>query len=87
MKFPLLYMKTPTIEEKIKWKEKIYIVNSKIEICIYKIDTENYCGVISKDLIFQNGNIESVLLKYIQKEKSYNDVIDLTDNFLEKITK
>lgn len=87
MIFPLLYMNTPLIEEKIKWQDKIYLVHSKIDVCIYKIDTENYCGVISKELIFTNGKKENVLLKYISKMKTYNDVIDLTDEFLKKIAK
>jgi len=85
--FPKLWLKTPMIEETIKLEDGIYLVNSRIEICVYKKAKDNYCSVISKDIIYDDGYEESVLLKYIENIKNYDDVLDLTDDFMEEYSK
>ena len=87
IRFPKMYLKTPLVEEKIKIKDRIYLVNTRIEICIYKKEKDNYCSVISKTIVYNDGYEESVLLKYIDKVKNYDDVVDLTDNFMNEYTK
>lgn len=83
IKFPKLYMKTPMIEEELEIKDEVYLINSRIEICVYKKSNDNYCSVISKDIVFSDGYTETVLLKYIENAKSYDDVLDLTDDFMD----
>ena len=34
--FPKLHMKTPLIEQTIRIKDKVYLVNTRIDICVYK---------------------------------------------------
>lgn len=85
LKFPRCYIKTPMIEETLKLKDGVYLVNSRIEICVYQKTKDNYCSVISKDIVFSDGYTETILLKYIEGVKSYNDVLDLTDDFMESI--
>ena len=84
LKFPSLYMKTPMVEETLKLKDGVYLVNSRIEICVYKKSKDKYCSVISKDIVFSDGYTETVLLKYIENAKTYDDVLDLTDDFMDE---
>ena len=83
LKFPRLYMKTPMVEETLKLKDGVYLVNSRIEICVYKKSENEYCSVISKDIVFSDGYTKTVLLKYIENAKTYDDVLDLTDDFMD----
>ena len=87
LKFPRLYMKTPMVEETLKLKDGVYLVNSRIEICVYKKSKDEYCSVISKDIVFSDGYTKTVLLKYIENAKTYDDVLDLTDDFMDDYTK
>lgn len=83
--FPKMYLKTPMIEESLSLKDGVYLVNSRIEICVYQKAKDNYCSVITKDILFANGQWETILLKYINNIKNYDDVLDLTDEFMESI--
>ena len=47
MVFPILHYKTPLEEKKIKYDGKFYLVNTRVEICIYKIKEEN--GTFQKE--------------------------------------
>ena len=85
MYFPKLYFKTPFIEEKIKLNNKTYLVNTRIDIIIYNLKEDEHCAVISKDIVFRNGHSETVLLKYINNVKRYDDVLDLVDEFMSKL--
>ena len=82
MYIPSLYLKTPIVEEKIKQDENFYIVNTRIEIVVYKTNKDDYCAVISKDIMFENFT-ESILLKYIKDIKYYDEILDLIDDFME----
>lgn len=86
MIFPILHYKTPLEEKKIKYNGKFYLVNTRIEICIYKIEKENYCSVISRDIIFSNEKSETILLNYIHDKKTYEDVFDFTTAFMDTLT-
>lgn len=83
--FPKMYLKTPMIEESLSLKDGVYLVNSRIEICVYQKAKDNYCSVISKDIVFSDGYTKTILLKYIEGVKSYNDILDLTDDFMESL--
>lgn len=85
MLFPILHYKTPLEKKKIKYNDKYYLVDSRIEICIYKIEKENYCSVITRDIIFNNGECESILLNYISNKKTYNEVFDFTTSFMDTL--
>lgn len=85
--FPKMYLKTPMIEESLSLKDGVYLVNSRIEICVYQKAKDNYCSIISKDIVFSDGYTETMLLKYIENAKTYDDVLDLTDDFMDDYTK
>lgn len=83
MHFPILYLKTPMIEEKIQQGKRFYIVKTKLEAMVYKIKEDDYRAVITKDIVFNNNHSETVLLKYINGMKSCEDTIDLVDDFMD----
>lgn len=85
MHFPILHYQTPLEKKKIKYKDNYYLVDSRIEICIYRIEKENYCSVISRDIIFSDGECESILLNYISNKKTYNEVFDFTTSFMDTL--
>ena len=85
MYFPILHYKTPLSEEKLKVDNKYYLVNTRIEICIYKLAEDNFCSVISKDIIFNDGYCKTVLLDYISNKKTYDDVFDFTTAKMKKL--
>ena len=82
--FPKLYLKTPMIEESISLKNGVFLADTRIEVCVYQKADKNYCSVITKDLNFKNGYSETILLKYIDNVQSYDDVLDLTDDFMDE---
>ena len=85
MFFPILHYRTPLQEKKIKYNAKFYLVNTRVEICIYKIMEGNYCSVISRDIIFDNGKCETILLNYICNKKTYDEVFDFTTAFMDTL--
>ena len=79
---PIFELKTPLKREQLRYKNKVYNVNSKIEVCIYKFSDSDFRSVITKDICLKNGKPEHILLDYF-KESSYEDVLNITDDFLE----
>ena len=82
--FPQVYMKTPLIEESISLKNGVYLADTRIEIVIYQKSNKKYCSVITKDINFKNGRSQTILLKYFNDIDDYDDVLDLTDEYMEK---
>ena len=80
---PNMYMKTPLSEESIQVDDETCIVHTKIDISIYKIGENNYSSVISKDFVFSDGYTESILLEYFTNIRTMDEILDMTDSFLE----
>ena len=61
-----------------------------IENINYKIFFPACCNkkdgsVISRDIIFDNGKCETILLNYIYNKKTYDEVFDFTTAFMDTL--
>ena len=83
---PLMYLKTPLIEEKVRIDDEYYLVDTRIEVSVYEKSDKNFCSIITKDWLYKDGKKEIELLEYIDNVSSFDDVMDLTDNFMETHT-
>lgn len=82
MLLPLMRFKTSSKREEINQNKNVYSINTMLDVSIYSKSNNDFCSVILKDLMFDNGFVETILLKYISNAESYDEILDLTDDFL-----
>lgn len=82
MLFPIFRLKTNIIKEKIKQNNKYYLADTRIDVSIYTKSDSNFSSVIIKEILYNNGYNDMILLKYISNISSYGDALDMIDDFL-----
>lgn len=82
MLFPIFRLKTNITKEKIKQNNKYYLADTRIDVSIYTKSDSNFSSVIIKEILYNNGYNDMILLKYISNISSYEDALDMIDDFL-----
>lgn len=79
MLLPLMRFRTLPKQEEIKCGKSCSVV---LDVSVYSKSDNEFCGVILRDAMYEDGFVKTSLLKYIMNVNSYDEILDIIDDFL-----